>query len=136
MYQLTVEERAKDYAKSWILCAESFGDHETVGKLVWVLAKASDPDAHYSYQDYALVFCPELKTFYLLETCGCSCPSPNETGVELDSTSTCTSWRELQVFLARNVPWLFFTQLVEDLDKVKDQIDKVCFDGSRGGYRY
>ena len=37
----------------------------------------SDPEAHYSYDDVALVRLDN--DYYLLRTSGCSCPSPSET---------------------------------------------------------
>lgn len=41
------------------------------------LAESSDPDADYSYDDYALA---ELDgVYYIFNTSGCSCPSPDET---------------------------------------------------------
>jgi hypothetical protein len=41
------------------------------------ICESSDPDASYSYDDYAL--CELDGAFYLFNTSGCSCPSPNET---------------------------------------------------------
>lgn len=38
----------------------------------------SDDEASYSYDDFALIEAPN-GTFYMLETSGCSCPSPSET---------------------------------------------------------
>lgn len=46
------------------------GDIEIFGGIV-------DPDASYSYDDWALVRLRDQ--FYMLSTSGCSCPSPSET---------------------------------------------------------
>lgn len=45
----------------------------------------ADPDADYSYDDFALVLLDGV--YYLCESAGCSCPSPSETwGVEHNGT--------------------------------------------------
>ena len=41
------------------------------------IAESSDPNASYSYDDWAL--CELDGTFYAFNTSGCSCPSPSET---------------------------------------------------------
>lgn len=51
-----------------------------------VIGEVSDNSASYSYDDYALV---KLKgKYYLLETSGCSCPSPTETWCVVEGPCT------------------------------------------------
>jgi hypothetical protein len=44
---------------------------------VEVIGEVQDVEANYSYDDYAI--CKLDGQYYLLETAGCSCPSPTET---------------------------------------------------------
>lgn len=44
-----------------------------------VVCESSDPEASYSYDDYAL--CELDGEYFLFNTSGCSCPSPDETWV-------------------------------------------------------
>lgn len=44
---------------------------------VELLAESTDPDACYAYDDFALLKYGE--TYYVINTCGCSCPDPSET---------------------------------------------------------
>lgn len=53
---------------------------------VEVFGEISDDDASYSYDDWALVRLDDK--FYLLQTSGCSCPSPSETwGIAIGPTT-------------------------------------------------
>lgn len=44
---------------------------------LWFIDGVSDPDADYSYDEYALV--QYKRIYYVCNTSGCSCPDPTET---------------------------------------------------------
>jgi hypothetical protein len=51
-----------------------------------IIGGVVDKDADYSYDDFALILFK--KKYYLLQTSGCSCPSPSETwGVDIGPTT-------------------------------------------------
>lgn len=43
------------------------------------LVETNDPDADYSYDDYALCKTQNQDDYYIINTSGCSCPSPSDT---------------------------------------------------------
>lgn len=124
------------WSGSWVLTPQAFRYHEAQGKTNYLLAEADDPHANYSFDDYALVYCKELKTFYLFNTSGCSCPSQEENAAEYATDSNITSWRELQVFIAKHVPFEHFTQMVKALDEDKHEIDRVIFESRYPSFHY
>jgi len=46
---------------------------------ILVYAEIADDEADYSYDDFALIRLKGTDLWYLLNTSGCSCPSPDET---------------------------------------------------------
>jgi hypothetical protein len=131
------EKSAAGYwSGGWVMSPEAFPDHEAQGKTNYLLAEAEDPNASYSFDDYALVWCKELKKFYLFNTSGCSCPTHEENAAEYASNGNITSWRELQTFIAQHVPFEHFTQMVDALNSDKYEIDQVIFESRYPSFRY
>jgi hypothetical protein len=76
-----------------------------------VIAQIADQNADYSYDDWALI-CVPLKgrnrrdSFYLLNTSGCSCPSPSETwGVHTGPTNLGVIQAEVAKSVDYSVPF-------------------------------
>ena len=63
------------------------------GERAITVAESEDPCASYSYDDFALILLD--KKYYVVETSGCSCPSPGETWECLFSGT----WEETRDFL-------------------------------------
>jgi hypothetical protein len=68
----------------WVAHPEGGKEHPLVKRRyeIEIIGGVEDKDASYSYDDFAL--CELDGQFYLLETSGCSCPSPSETwGIDI-----------------------------------------------------
>jgi len=87
-------------------------------------AEIADDEASYSFDDFALVSLDDK--FYLLNTTGCSCPSPSEQwGIEIGPASLL----EIRAFIegghysGYTVPKKQLTEFLEAIDSVKEPDD-------------